>query len=132
MAKFNPGIISLPAGMTIGQALSLGLLNYNVVVLSGYNVVGGVVAAQGGVSSVHGNPYYTNNPQPQLAGQPLTGGGDVAGQTPDVNPGPSGLANANPAFSTGNNTIGQLMATSSVQLSSLCSNFVFATYAGGD
>lgn len=130
-ANVNP-----PATMTIGQALSLGMLNANTVVLTGYAPESGLGVAIGGVDSVSGPHGGVSSPTAAVAGGAQVGGnyatiGDDPGSLPC---GPGGTPAATAAGCSGNNTLMQLMAAGIVQQSDLCGSITFAAIPvqGGD
>lgn len=129
MAKNIP--LVFPAGMLIGQALSLGILSNNTQVLTGYGALAGINIAQGGVDAVSGVGATTGNPY-LISGSAGLPGGNFAtiGDTPDANPGAGGLASATGASGAGNVTVAQLLATGGMQLSNLCSSFTFGQQGG--
>jgi hypothetical protein len=136
MAKnINAVNIQFPAGMLIGQALSLGILNMNTVVSTGIVPESGLGVAIGGVDSVQGPGGTTSSPTAAVGGGAQVGGNYATiGDSPAVSPGVGGTPGATAALCAGNVTIGQLLSAGVIQQSDLCSAITFATIPvqGGD
>ena len=125
-----------PAGVTVGQALSQGWINLNMVLAGGVTPATGVQVAEGGVDSAQG-PGFQSPQQPNEAakgGGAQVGGnyatfGDNYGNVPI-----GGTPAATAAACSGNLTLQQALSIGNVQLSNFANSLVFAAIPvqGGD
>ena len=128
--------ITFPAGVTVGQALSQGWINLNMVLAGGVAPATGNQVAEGGIDAAQG-PGFQFPQQPNEArasGGAQVGGnyatfGDNYGDVPlGGTPAPTAAA------CSGNLTLQQALSIGNVQLSNFANSLVFAAIPvqGGD
>ena len=137
MAKnISTASLTFPPGVTVGQALSQGWINLNMVLAGGVAPATGIQLAEGGVDAAQGPGSQNPSPPNEAAkgGGAQVGGnyatfGDNYGNVP-----PCGTPASTAAGCSGNLTLQQALSIGNVQLSNFANSLVFAAIPvqGGD